>query len=35
VIELTQLDQVIACYDSMDAARKVIVGEQPDSRDVS
>lgn len=35
VIELTQLDQVIACYDSMDAARKAILGEEPDSRGVS
>lgn len=26
VLELTQVDQVIACYDSMDAAREAIVG---------
>lgn len=26
VLELTQVDQVIACYDSMDAAREAILG---------
>lgn len=26
VLELTQLDQVIACHDSMDAAQQAIVG---------
>jgi len=26
VLELTQLDQVIACHDSMDAAREAILG---------
>jgi anti-anti-sigma factor len=28
VIELTQLDQVIACHDSMDAARTAILGKE-------
>jgi anti-anti-sigma factor len=27
VLELTQLDQVIACHESMDAARHAILGE--------
>ena len=35
VIELTQLDQVIACYDSMDAAREAIAGDGPNSQDAS
>ncbi|HET8560344.1 MAG TPA: STAS domain-containing protein [Marmoricola sp.] len=35
VIELTQLDQVIACHGSMDAARQVILGGAPDTRDIS
>lgn len=35
VIELTQLDQVISCYDSMDAAREAIRGAGSGSQDAS